>query len=480
MSVKIIKSRTPEIEVPENDPFKFDKLERKKTATILTDIVSFYGQSGCVMALNGEWGAGKTTFVKMWRQSLINNGFKTLYFNAWTSDYTDDPLLAMVSELKELSPKSPIINSIAGKAGRLIGGVLISASKGIFKKATGIDCDIVNNALETTEKIGEECLKRFEDQKTTVEEFKKEVEKFVADNAAEKPVVFFVDELDRCNPHYAVAVLERIKHLFDIPNIIFVLAINKEELCNAIQGYYGSININSEEYLRRFIDIEYTLPLLNMEVYCNHLYKEYEFADFFENEKRKEYFRGDYEIESFMRMAISISESAQTNLRQIERIFAYARLALMQFQSNSYVIPDIYFLLCFWKVMKPEFYKEIRNKKYTTQDLLTKIENILPEKLLVTDSNHIKNRGIYYTLASLIYCYDTTSTDRYDIQTTSLEFRKNENTGNEESKIETSKLQKVLFDQALNSYLMSRGNDQYNCGLNFLFNRIDLLEEFKI
>ena len=131
--------------------------QKEKTATILTDIVSFYGQSCCVMALNGEWAAGKTTFVKMWRQSLINNGFKTLYFNAWTSDYTDDPLLAMVSELKELSPKSPIINSIAGKAGRLIGGVLISASKGIFKKATGIDCDILNNALETTEKIGEEC-----------------------------------------------------------------------------------------------------------------------------------------------------------------------------------------------------------------------------------------------------------------------------------------------------------------------------------
>ena len=120
-----------------------------------------------------------------------------------------------------------------------------------------------------------------------------------------------------------------------------------------------------------------------------------------------------------------------TNLRQIERIFAYARLALTQFQSNSYVIPDIYFLLCFWKVMKPELYKNIRNKKYTTQDLLTKLENILPETLLVTDHNHIKNRGIYYTLASLIYCYDTTSTDRYDIQTTSLDFRKNEETGNE-------------------------------------------------
>ena len=79
MNSKYIKSRTLEIDVPEKSPFENDKLEREKTATILTDIVSFYGQSGCVMALNGEWGAGKSTFVRMWKQSLINNGFKTLY-----------------------------------------------------------------------------------------------------------------------------------------------------------------------------------------------------------------------------------------------------------------------------------------------------------------------------------------------------------------------------------------------------------------
>ena len=105
-----------------------------------------------------------------------------------------------------------------------------------------------------------------------------------------------------------------------IPNIIFVLAINKKELCNAIQGYYGSTNINSEEYLRRFIDIEYTLTKPNMEVYCNHLYDEYGFSDFFGNENRKQYFSGDREEKSFKMMTTAISNSEQTNLRQIERV----------------------------------------------------------------------------------------------------------------------------------------------------------------
>lgn len=61
-------------------------------------------------------------------------------------------------------------------------------------------------------------------------------------------------------------------------------------------------------------------------------------------------------------MTTAISNSEQTNLRQIERVFAYARLALMQFKENNFVLPDIYFLLCFWKVMNPDFYNKIRKR----------------------------------------------------------------------------------------------------------------------
>lgn len=81
--------------------------------------------------------------------------------------------------------------------------------------------------------------------------------------------------MDRCNPNYAVSVLERVKHLFDVPNIIFVLAINKTQLCNAIQGYFGSTTMDANEYLKRFIDIEYNLPMNNIDKYCEYLYDEY-------------------------------------------------------------------------------------------------------------------------------------------------------------------------------------------------------------
>jgi len=48
---------------------------REQVATILTDIVTFYSQSGCVMSLNGAWGTGKTTFTKMWKAQLMLQGY---------------------------------------------------------------------------------------------------------------------------------------------------------------------------------------------------------------------------------------------------------------------------------------------------------------------------------------------------------------------------------------------------------------------
>ena len=54
----------------------------------------------------------------------------------------------------------------------------------------------------------------------------KSLKKFIADSSNEKPLIFIIDELDRCRPDYAVSILEQIKHFFSIPNIIFVLSIN--------------------------------------------------------------------------------------------------------------------------------------------------------------------------------------------------------------------------------------------------------------
>ncbi|NMT18763.1 NTPase KAP, partial [Vibrio parahaemolyticus] len=52
-----------------------------------------------VLNLNGSWGTGKTHFSKQLYVDLLHNqGYPTVYINAWESDFTNDPLLVIISE----------------------------------------------------------------------------------------------------------------------------------------------------------------------------------------------------------------------------------------------------------------------------------------------------------------------------------------------------------------------------------------------
>ena len=75
----------------------------------------------------------------------------------------------------------------------------------------------------------------------------------------DKKIIFFIDELDRCRPDYAIETLETIKHFFDESNIVFVLATDDNRLQSSVNSVYGS-EIANEDYLHKFIDIKFNLP----------------------------------------------------------------------------------------------------------------------------------------------------------------------------------------------------------------------------
>ena len=306
-------------------------------------------------------------------------------------------------------------------------------------------------------------------QKTTLEEFKKNIQSFVADCAGEHPIVFFVDELDRCNPRYAVAILERIKHLFEIPNIIFVLAINKKELGNAIQGYYGSSKIDSGEYLRRFIDINYELPQPVIDKYCDYLFDEYGFDEFFNNTSR---IRGNSDDKKFKQIALDLCKGLNVNLRQMDRIFAYSRLILTQFNFNDDIQADIYFLLCFWKVMDVEFYNQLTKKEFTVQELLAILERKLPKSMLAFENSHW---SYVYTIACLLYCYDVSTTE-YKTQKATVTITQNRETNKIECPITSKYLDKDEFYRAMDYYY--NRNRYGHTTLWYIYSRIDLLHRF--
>ena len=81
--------------------------------------------------------------------------------------------------------------------------------------------------------------------------FKKTLRSFVTEGGGR--LVVFIDELDRCRPDYAIGVLEKVRHIFDVAGVVVVLAVNREALEHAVGGLHGSKEA-AERYMRRFVD----------------------------------------------------------------------------------------------------------------------------------------------------------------------------------------------------------------------------------
>jgi hypothetical protein len=75
---------------------------------------------------------------------------------------------------------------------------------------------------------------------------------------SKRPVFIFIDELDRCRPDYAVTYLETIKHLFDTEGLIFILAVDMNQLECSTRVLYGDLDFS--EYFRKFCHRVVKLP----------------------------------------------------------------------------------------------------------------------------------------------------------------------------------------------------------------------------
>ena len=392
--------------IEEKAPFANCKLGRKPYADVLTSIVSTY-KDGFVLAVNGKWGSGKTTFMKMWEQDLKNSDYKTIYLNAWKNDFTSDPVVAIMGEIRSLTT-----NDNAEKFQSIVDKVIKVGSAAIPSLVkTAATLVGLGPAAEAIEKLSEAAVKAFNDEIKDYDEKKKcldalklELSEFVKLNCNDKPLIFIVDELDRCRPDYAVEVLEKIKHFFSVDGIVFVLSIDKDQLGYAVQGHYGSSDIDSDEYLRRFIDVEYTLPKPKYDDFCNYLYERYGFAEFFEQSVRQGHPELKIEREEFLEIIAIYCSKKELSLRQLEKIFIHARIVLRMFNNNNYVHPQIVFLLILLKEYNKSLYQALSDVDNDIQNIATKLEDEFGEYITEKDARR-REHSFEYVFVLLMMFY---------------------------------------------------------------------------
>lgn len=399
-----MKCRHDELIPDAENPFAQCKLDREQYAEVLTQIVQNYSD-GFVLSVNGSWGTGKTTFVKMWKQYMENNGLTVAYFNAWENDFISDPLTALLGEINALikpSGERTLENAIKA-AGKIACSSLGKIAKLTLKSILGGDvADAVEAIIDRGGEIVQEEILEYEDKKKQMINFRNELTTYLEAELSQKPMVIIVDELDRCRPDYAVEVLERIKHLFSVKGVVFVLAIDKIQLCNAIKGYYGSEHIDANEYLRRFVDLEYTLPEPRRGVFCEYLYKYFGLDSKLGTEDYDTYGRST-DGKCLLDFLDLFTERLQLTLRQIEKLMAHMRLMLCTLGQSRKSIPRATFMLIYLKSYKPALYEKVAKYDISLQGLAAEIIEAFPYGMF--ENKNMAPTSLTIGLAEFIYIY---------------------------------------------------------------------------
>jgi hypothetical protein len=241
-----------------------------------------------VLNVDAGWGKGKTYFLDRFGTWLREEKYLVANVNAWNDDHAEDPLVAVMSAIDDVV--MPIIGSrqrvaqswrsIKRTGARVVAGAARGAARHWARKALGEGADVIieefgiskkdSGAEAATESATSEVgtifderakalLDGFKDAQRSIASFREELSgflKLITSGKQRLPLFVLVDELDRCRPLYAIALLERVKHLFDIDNVVFVIATDTEQLRHAIGAVYGSA-FDGQRYLFRFFDRTY-------------------------------------------------------------------------------------------------------------------------------------------------------------------------------------------------------------------------------
>jgi len=381
-----MKISPPRLAIDPTNPFKDALFDRKDFGESLTQLLRNVSES-LVIFVNAPWGEGKTTFAEMWRASLRQQKLEVIYFDAYAADYFDDPfvsfsgeILAMVDERLNERGKAERreFKETAVAVGKRLAGLAVkvglrAATLGAVESAhlselKDIGSEIATGVSEIGADIVEKKIENYSSEKDALAAFKKSLKKLAAVVRDEQdfPLTVIVDELDRCRPDFALGLLERIKHLFDVEGVAFMLLVNREQIESYIRAIYGT-GVDAASYLLKFgdlfVDLPNHQPIFHSEKgrmeYCRDLFRHYGFSGR----------NGD----TLGRSINTLVTHFDMTLREIERVFTIMSLYYGSLPeghlTHDFLIP----LLSVLKVKRPSFYRELSRGTVSSNRFLQEV-----------------------------------------------------------------------------------------------------------
>lgn len=367
--------RSTSIQVPEDAPYRYDKLNRQDFGTGLCKLLSFGDNSGAIF-LNGGWGTGKTTFLKMLAEQLRNHAEGSqekivIEMNAWENDAFREPIEYIAEKIREglkehkktMLPKrwqqwifGPWIVAIFQTVSEVpyLTTIFSTGYKELFACLRALHKMV--NLLERIEKPTNYHSRMLDDLKKELAIGAKEFWKS-RNKTGPRRIIVIIDELDRCRPDYAIRFLETMKHVFEVEQVRFLLAVDKGQLIHSIKGVYGS-DFDGEQYLERFGDIWLTLPDSPRSELIAGILNNIRFEHYLPKDTNDDDALNGITANDMM---ISVLERANRNLREIEKIALETRAMLFLSREHIKDCAIGVIALALARHVAPEVYMDITN-----------------------------------------------------------------------------------------------------------------------
>jgi hypothetical protein len=211
---------------------------------------------------------------------LMKAGIPSVYFDAFANDYQEDAFLAVASQIiadaESLAPcRKSARNTfkenafqtakVLGRASLRLGVRVATAGlvegEALEKTAAEIAKDVGDETTKVIDEVLKERLERHDSDRKVFEKFRTGLTELavalsspLGGDAGEEehslPLVFIIDELDRCRPSFSLEILEKIKHFFSVPGVVFLLVSSLSQLKIAVRFAYGDIDAHT--YLEKF------------------------------------------------------------------------------------------------------------------------------------------------------------------------------------------------------------------------------------
>ena len=287
---------------------KNDRLKLLSSSKALKKFIEFT-DTPMTIGIQGSWGTGKTSLLNMIKREIEedenSNLYKQIYINAWEHSILSIPeesLFKIVNDiLSQIAPKDSKIKE---------------ASKKLLTQATRLG--VAATMGRAVSGIADEMLISAD---STIRELKNQLSEVISKDKSYAKLIVYIDDLDRINPPDAVAILELLKNVFDLPQCIFVLAIDYDVVVKGLRSKYNEQSSDNEYEYRAFFDKIIQLPFqmptgqYSIGDYVSQLMEEINF--FSEDDLNKKDLR---EIEFIVKNTI------QENPRSLKRLINYLSL----------------------------------------------------------------------------------------------------------------------------------------------------------